>query len=544
MPKKPRDVFKVPGKPRAGKSSARGAAFEPGARPPAAAPAAAAAAAGRDLPRPAKTRYPIDLETFLALQARAERVRVPAKKTARVVPDAARKAEPARRATVAPSAVPAFAGPAAAPQAVGNFQGIADTSWYPPDCTLAAGPQHVMLSVNSSVAIYTRTGGVAQAATTLDAWFGNVISNAKIFDPRLLYDQHVDRWLLLAVALPLQEDLHESYFLLSISQTSDPTGAWWNYKPDAMKDGGTATDNWADYPALGMDSHAYYLTANMFKFGGNFQYAKLRVLNKTPLLSGGSLTWWDIVRLKNGDGSLAFAVQPCQTYGAPQNEYLVNSYFTASATQKQLTLWTVSNPTGTPSASGRTVTTAPFGQPPKADQQGGPEGLDAGDVRVLNAVFRGGSVWCALTTVHNWGEAVNRAAVHWFQLNATSGALVQQGVYGAKGSHYFYPAVMPDTNGNLTVVFCRCGPSEYASVYYAGRQAADPVGQLQSSTLLKAGLGYYERIAPNDPYRRNRWGDYAGIDVDPADQRAIWLYSMYAEAGNHWGTWVGATRFS
>ena len=237
---------------------------------------------------------------------------------------------------------------------------------------------------------------------------------------------------------------------------------------------------------------------------------------------------------------MAFTVQPCHTFGAPQIQYLVNSYFTGAATEDRLTLWSLTNPIGTPTLSARTVTTSPYGQPPKADQQGGGDGLNAGDVRVLNAVSRGGSVWCALTTVHNWGEAVNRAAAHWFQLNATGGAIQQQGVFGARGYHYFYPAVMPDTNGDMTIVFCRCGPSEYASIHYSGRKSSDPPGNLQPSALLKSGLGNWQRI---DGSGRNRWGDYAGIAVDPINQQDVWFYSMFADAGNKWGTWVGAARF-
>ena len=43
-------------------------------------------------------------------------------------------------------------------------------------------------------------------------------------------------------------------------------------------------------------------------------------------------------------------------------------------------------------------------------QKGGGTPLDSGDPRVLNAVFRGGSVWCAITTGHNFGSG-NVAAV-------------------------------------------------------------------------------------------------------------------------------------
>jgi hypothetical protein len=538
MPPKTPDVFKHKGKPRAGKTS-RAVSLEP--IPDLSVAAAFDLVEQLDRPRPAKTSYPIDLKRFEALEAQAIKIKIKAKKATEIVHDKGRKAElAASPGMMALADAGLVLEPAAAPVALGNFQGIADTGWFPSDCTMAAGPQHVLVAVNASVAVYTKAGAAAQPARTLSAWFGNVISGAKIFDPRALYDQHAGRWLLLAVALPSNPSAHQSYFLLSVSKTSDPLGGWWNYKLDAMKDGTTATDNWADYPSLGVDNQAVYISANMFKFGGSFLYAKVRVLNKAPLLTGGTATWFDFTKLKNADNSMAFTVQPCHTFGAPQVEFLVNSYFTGAATENKLTLWSLTNPTGTPALTARTITTAPFGQPPQADQRGGGVGLNSGDVRILNAISRGGSVWCALTTVYNWNEAVNRAAAHWFQINATNGAILQQGVYGARGLHYFYPAVMPDTNGNMTMVFCRCGPNEYASIYYTGRRSSDPAGQLQASALLKAGLGNSQRI---DGSGRNRWGDYAGIAVDPLDQRNIWFYSMFADAANKWGTWVGAARF-
>lgn len=493
-----------------------------------------------DRPRPSPTRYPIPMAQFEALKSKAEtsKTRV-AKPGSTLIADKAKKGGPPSRAAgfVELAGAPLATPPAAAPTSLTTFPGISATGWLPPDCTLAAGPAHVLLSVNASVGIYNKTGGGPLKLVTLTNWFANVISNAKIFDPKALYDQHAGRWLLLAVALgPGSTD---SFFLLSISKTSDPLGGWWNYKLDAKKDGSISTTNWADYPGLGVDAQGVYITANMFSFSGGFQYSKLRVIPKAGPYSGGAVSFFDFVKMKNADGSMAFTLQPCHTYGAPGAEYLVNSIFpSATGTQNKLTLWKVVNPSA-PTLTKMTITTSAYSLPPDAVQKGGGTPLDTGDTRVLNAVFRGGSVWCVLTTGHNWG-AGNSASCHWFQLNATNGTLIQQGVFGASGFHYFYPAVVPDSNGNMTMVFSRSGSSEFASIRYTGRKASEPLGTLQASALLKAGTANYTGM---DSFGRNRWGDYAGIGNDPADTLRSWIYSMYAVAGNQWATQVGATKF-
>ena len=156
--------------------------------------------------------------------------------------------------------------------------------------------------------------------------------------------------------------------------------------------------------------------------------------------------------MQNANNSLVFTLQPCHTFGAPQGEYLVNTNFPSGNT---LTLWRVTNPTGTPVLNRQQVTVSPYSLASNADQSGGAPPLNTGDVRVLNAAFRGGSVWTAFTTAHNWGGGANTASIQWCEINPTAGSVVQQGVYGSQGVHYFYPALCPDTNGNMTAGFMR-----------------------------------------------------------------------------------------
>ncbi|MCH8044798.1 MAG: hypothetical protein IID44_13880 [Planctomycetes bacterium] len=485
-------------------------------------------------PSPSTTGYPISREDFDKLKNASGQKRVTKKKCTKTR-DTAKKTQEMAKLLGKKAALPAQAFPAAAPTPAGNFEGIKATGWLPPDCTAATGPDHVLLSVNSSVAIYTRSG-TQKLQRTLTQWFGNVITGSTIFDPKLLYDQYEGRFVLVAVAR--NNSAKTSSFLISVSATSDPTGMWHNYRMDAKKDGNTSTNNWADYPAIGIDDKALYISANMFKFAGGFSYVKVRVIPKAAPYSGGTIAFTDLVNLKNQDGSLAFTVQPCHQFGSPGSMSLVNSLF---PTGRSLTLWSLNDPLGTPALSRRTVSTDAYSLPPNAAQKGNNDPLNTGDVRMLHAVVRDGAVWCAMTTAEDWNTSTTVAAIHWFQINATSGTLVQQGVYGASGFHYFYPAITPDANGSMVIVFSRCSPTEFASIRYTGRRATDSVGQLQNSALLKSGEANY---VGKDTGGRNRWGDYAGISLDPINSRTVWFYSMYADKpANTWGTWVGSAAF-
>ncbi len=84
------------------------------------------------------------------------------------------------------------------------------------------------------------------------------------------------------------------------------------------------------------------------------------------------------------------------------------------------------------------------------------------------------------------------------------------------------------------MVFTRSCTNEYASARYTGRAASDTT--LQGSTALKTGETNYLNPASG----KNRWGDYSGAAVDPADPSKIWLFGEYAASTvNNWGTWAG-----
>jgi hypothetical protein len=92
--------------------------------------------------------------------------------------------------------------------------------------------------------------------------------------------------------------------------------------------------------------------------------------------------------MRNADNTLAFTVQPCHTFGAPQVQYLVNSAFPSGS---YLTLWRITNPAA-PVLTCVQVPVSPYTLPANADQSGGAPPLNTGHVRVLHAVFRGDSV--------------------------------------------------------------------------------------------------------------------------------------------------------
>ncbi len=438
---------------------------------------------------------------------------------------------------------------AGAPMTLTTFEGIPQTAFRPPDCTLAVGRDDVTAAVNVDMVVYTKAGTQRFRWANFTALFNPVLpQNAQLFDPKLAYDHHADRWVVCIAAR--RATPQGSWIMMGVSQTPDPAGAYWIWATDATVDGATPTGNWADYPMLGFDTQAVYVSTNQFVFGGNYAYAKVRIFNKQELYRGGNgaghdIRWWDFTRLRNGDNSLAFSVQPAahfQGLGGNPSAFLVNSLFPRGSS---LTLWTLSNPLGlwtggAPALTSATVACRAYDLPPDAVQRdGGGVRIETNDTRLLNAVFQsaGGTqrLWTSHTSAFTWpGDSEARSVVQWYEIDVPGRSVVQQNAFGATGRHYFFPVVQTDVNRNAYVTFGRSADDEYGQLRHTGRLAGDAPGQLQGSALVVAGQG---------PYNGGRWGDYCGIGRDPSDGRTVWSYGQYAATGNTWRTRVAAARF-
>lgn len=412
------------------------------------------------------------------------------------------------------------------PRLPGDFAGLESSARASGDCRIAAGPSHLAVITNTAWAVFDKTGQQQQCIALAD-WFSSVVTDVNIFNPGIIYDQFCGRWMIIACGRGFAGK--SSCFLLSVSQTRNPLGAWWNWVLDAESSGTRSADFLADSLGTGLDNSALYLTANMFDAEGNFQYAKLRILSKTELLSGGVPQWRDCHGLSNPDGTPVFGLQPAYTFGTPGIEYLLN---TTSAGQS-LTQWRLTEPLSPlPQLASRTIPVVSYHMAPDAPQPGSSVAIATGDTRLVNVVFRNGSLWTAHTVAANWGEPENAAAIQWFQINTGAGVITQQRIYGHPSAAYFCPTVMLDGRSNLIMVFNRASKTEYPSIRFTGRLSTDLPGQLHASVPLRE----------SDVPGRHNWGSYNGAAVDPNDTR-IWVIGQYPVTESEFGTWIGETSY-
>jgi hypothetical protein len=224
------------------------------------------------------TRFPVSMEEFSKLKSRAEKAEP--MRTARGAKKSLAqedKIADTMRAAEAEEEFPEMgmlAKEALAPAFVASFAGIQQTAFRPPDCTIAAGSNEVVVGVNTTMAIYSKSGTLNRTMD-FDSLFRPVIpSGARIFDPKIIYDHWSQRWIITIDST--RGSPQGSWILVAASQTSNPSGSYWLWALNARRDGSTSTltNNWADYSQLGFDKQGVYITNNMFQFNGGFQYVK------------------------------------------------------------------------------------------------------------------------------------------------------------------------------------------------------------------------------------------------------------------------------
>ena len=422
-----------------------------------------------------------------------------------------------------------------APAKVKSFKGLEQTRFFPPDPVAAAGPKHVVLAVNSSIGIFTKKGKKL-AEFGFGTFFRSLteIQGASLFDPKILFDQFTGHFVLVVDAL--RDNDKRSWYILAVSKTDDPEGEWALYALDMGRNGKKKSHNWADFPGLGIDETAIYMTGNMFNFNTDeFEFAKLRIVKKDEVYQFGTVHFFDRWNLKDATGRKADTVQPAHSFGATQIEYLVSLDGFGG---NKLTLWNVPHPGASrPALKKKGVNVSSYAFPPDAPQKGLAALINTGDAGIRNAAFLNGSIFAAHAVAGNFGSGeVSALRIYELREDAT---LVQEITFGDNKRFFYYPAIMPDSHGNLFIVFSSSSSTEFAGIRYTGRKASQAPGEIQNSKVLKTGDSSY--FTP-DGINRNRWGDYNGIGLDPTDD-SVWIFSEIPESTARWVTHVGRVKF-
>ncbi len=396
----------------------------------------------------------------------------------------------------------AATGPTTGTNFVGPREGDVGANFVPPDTVGAVGLNHFVASVNANLSVYVKSTGQRVLNVALTSFFGT----SGIGDPRVTFDPSSQRFIVICSNFS-----NRVYF--AFSSSSDPTGTW--FKTNVLVSQGSDAGKWPDYPTLGVDANGVYFASFMVSTSMSI-FAVDKAPLVAPVQSMGTVTAFRGLPFEG-------AIQPCVTNGTPGGEYFVSR--PGSTT---LRLREVLPPMTAPTLSNLGTVSVPSNSaPPSAPSKSGST-LDTLDARLMNSVYRNGSVW----TTH----AINvsgRSAARWYQIDPIAKVTQQVGTISDSSLYYFMPSVSVNSLGHAVMGFTGSNSTTFASCYVTGRLVSDTAGQTAPPTLLKAGeAGYSDGGSPS------RWGDYSLTSVDPTDDATFWTMQEYAKTGGIWGTWI------
>lgn len=419
------------------------------------------------------------------------------------------------------------------------------------DSSGAVGPNHYVQTVNFAFAIYDKNGNrqIGPLPTAV-FWSGfNAPCGGDWSDVVVLYDREADRWFVSRFAQD-QSSTNYWYQCFAISQTPDPTGAYYRYAFLISQ------TEFNDYPKFGVWPDAYYMTADRNKiFSGLGVF--VAAFERRKMLQGAPARRV-LFTVDNGGHHAGMLPADWDGEHRPTNgtpNYLVRpTSATLGWPADTLEVWQFHVDWRVPSASTLTRTDVlsppPYASPCGLTQSCVPqpsttEALDSLAYGYLMYRLAYRELDHHKSLVLNYTVDVGNLApkphvgVRWFELQKTAGpwSIHQHGDYAPDANDRWIGSIAQDRKGNIALGYNVSGSTPYPSIAFAGRLAHYPLGTLSKETTIKAGSGSQTGYI--------FWGDYSQLTIDPIDDCTFWYVNTYqpsTSANQGWATHITAFR--
>jgi len=413
-----------------------------------------------------------------------------------------------------------------------DFQGLDDSGGsIPPDVNGAAGPNHLMVTLNTDVRIMDKLGNEISTIGTGAFWFPFPGSSG-VFDPKIVYDHYKNRWVLV---MPSSGDPATSKVMIAVSENSDPTGNWFMYSFD----GDPEDTYWFDYPDWGFNQKWVVITGNMI--AGTPDHGVVYVVNKEELFNFAPEVNFSRIPIYDG-----FSLIPAVSFDPDEEDvYMVNHAGGNVSGYGYIHLRKVTGEVNEPQIEDIGLVGVPypwdewsyFNNGDFAPQLGSEEKINTVDGRLQNMVQRNGKLWC-VQHIYLPADDPTRSSMQWWNLDL-EGNILQWGRQDDTTGENFcaFPSIAVNAKEDVMIGYASFSANQYASASYSFRYAEDPPNTLRDRFQYKDGLAPYYKTFGG---ARNRWGDYSFTSVDPINDLDFWTIQPYADlpgSQDQWGVW-------
>jgi hypothetical protein len=411
-----------------------------------------------------------------------------------------------------------------------NFDGVGNVNGvYPPDTDGDVGLNHYFQMINLSFAIWDKQGNLLYGPvdnSTLWNGFIGPWTGTNDGDPIVLYDESADRWMASQFAINTSNGTY--WQLVAVSSTSDPLGSYNRYAFQMPA--------FNDYPKLSVWPDAYYATFNMF---GSYTRVGVAAFEREAMLAGDE----DAQMVYYNQPAGTFSMQPADFDGPEPPEGAPGYFGYIRSSTQNFEIYEFDVNWDTPSSSTFTLVNnldvASFNPNLNGVPQPGTNTRldDLGVMLMFRLQYRNFGSYQTLVANHTVNAGSGRAGVRWYEFRkeTTDWYIYQQGTYApSDGQYRWMGSIAMNGNGDIALGYSLASASVYPSVYYVGRRADAPLGEMNLPEIeIIGGTGSQSGV--------ERWGDYSCLSVDPTDDSTFWFTTEYMRSS--WKTRIASFDF-
>jgi hypothetical protein len=426
-----------------------------------------------------------------------------------------------------------------------NFDGINQAGGggaQPSDINASVGPTQILETVNRRVTVFTKgTNGVVQCTNTLAGWLG--LGALNVFDPRTLYDNLNDRFIIIATTSGVAGAAPRLF--LAASTTGNACGGYFVYTltfTGALFPNGMLLD----YPYLGQDRVAILSSTNNFNPG--YINSTAWSVSKASVYAGAALSFPAF--------SVVFSTAPVTVTGIPIG-VTAASFYVAGRPGFGYNLYRMNNSAG----PGTTLVlqaaiASAYAAPPRRVIQCG----TAGTLDPLDGRIQWAPVQAANSTFVWFTHGQNIAGfpgVRWGAIDTTANAVTAANAFHSGTSDDFNPSLAAfETAPNALFIWLQWAYTDIqvaagAACIAASRNTSVALNGVAPGGGLPALIGTDITLAIGTMTTNNtRFGDYSSVHIDPsaatgtcpAGQTAL-IAQQYFLNNTNWATRLSRVSF-
>lgn len=393
-----------------------------------------------------------------------------------------------------------------APRLTAEYDG-GDSYATPNDDYLAVSASRKIVAVQNNLISVLDENGSVLVRKSLRAFSGEG-TNDRPFDPRVLYDEVADRFILVFLTGTTFET---NKIHLAFSSSSNPMDSWYHYSftGNAYND-----SSWNDFPAMALSGKYLYLTFNTFGNGSvnnsRFRQSVIWRIEKQKGYANAASTELSasVFQQLKYNGTSLFNLTP--VINSPDTAmYFLSNHALTSTPNHNFFLLMLNNKASSPEV---VVLEAnlPYQLPPDANQKDVERKLNTNDSRIQDAVYDSNRI----SFVLNSARIINGSPLpaSWFGQIPNVGQNRISGEFLPDTLETAFPSLTP-VKGGFLFCYSHSSPEIYPGMSVIFR---DNGGEYSKSLRVKAG-------SKNVSF----WGDYNKIVAQPSKPNTFWLAGAY-----------------